>query len=422
MPDTDVNKPGKTPPPSGGGQDAAAAGADAAQAPVTLEDELDLLLSEINAAVEELDPSGNLENAAAKARNAAVAGDPDYDELEDMFEVVVPEKAAQKQAEEQPDAGAETPSVQPEPQNEEQNKPSVDAELDDLIDSTPATKTSADHSQIDSELDALLAEAGTLLEDGKTPAAAETAETAEPEEKVSAVAAPAQAQAQVQEPDAKAEPEQTGDLEAVEPEKPSAEAAGRSIEDVDADLADRADTVAKEETGSEAEVETAAKDGFESSEDVIEEVIDEHASAVQSDEDAAAEAEQKDTDDLAQLMAESPASASVGVDASPGAAPKASKPESGQPTAPEGKAATDVSAPKPAVAAPVTAVKSPAPAKFSVVRRGIGVARPGALWVARILSKPLEMVPPRVRDDIGWLSIVTIFLAITVLVAWVLFR
>ena len=39
-----------------------------------------------------------------------------------------------------------------------------------------------------------------------------------------------------------------------------------------------------------------------------------------------------------------------------------------------------------------------------------------------MLSKPLEVVPPRVRDDIGWLSLVTMFLALAVMVALALFR
>ena len=223
---------------------------------------------------------------------------------------------------------------------------------------------------------------------------------------------------------------ETGDAE-VKADEAGAdpEVGARSIEDIDADLAARADTVVDQgepEAGSEP-----ATDGFESSEDVVEQVIKDQASAVQEGENAAvisgAPAEEKTgTDDsVANLMAGSPASASVSVDTSESVAPPAPATAPTQPVASDAAASALKPAGEPAAPTPPASADT----KIDLIGAGKGTVqsaltrvKPVALPIARLLSKPLEMLPPKVRDDIGWLSLVTMFLAIAVLTALVLFR
>ena len=121
--------------------------------------------------------------------------------------------------------------------------------------------------------------------------------------------------------------------------------------------------------------------------------------------ETAAEPSEKDADDLAQLMADSPASAEMSVVPNDAPAEKSSAPASPDEAAP-------------AAAAPAEAK----PSKFAPLLRVADIAKPVTVRVARVLSKPLELVPPRVRDDIGWFSLVTLFLALAVMVALALFR
>lgn len=434
MPDSEVDKPGTKPSPQPGEQSQAAS-ASGPTVEDSIEDELDRLLAEIDIAVEELDPTGNLQEAAASARTAAVAGDPEYDEVEELFEVIVPE-------------GAEA---------DEDTDEAVNAEPDQPTDDADAKAPSADATQIDQELDALLAEAETLLEspaedepeaESEDPQAvtktAEPDDLPEPEaveaevepaadaeastEAPTKAAAEAPPEARVETPsEAKSEveapaapkPEKAAPKKApstpdhykpdkrmvvteAEPPKPKAadeKVSTKSIEALDADLADRAEKIVEEDTLPEAE------DAFRSSEDVVEEVIDEHASAI---DDAA---QDEETDELAQLMAESPASSDLGLAGR----------EAGEPAAkqkPETAATAQASATN---AAPAVREKRDE-RRFAWLWIFTLKCRPIVLLFARILAKPLEFVPPRVRDDIGWLASVTLFLAAAVWVALMLFR
>ncbi len=525
MPDTDVNKPGQKPSSQSG------SGGSAPSEPLSLEQELDQLLADIELAVEDLDPLGDLEEAASKALEEAKASDPEYDETEDLFDVVTVggETEEPEETQEVSEAG------------EVISESTLENELDELIEEVAPTKASqipvsdagsarpqekkqaqmsAEQSQIDHELDALLAEANAVLGDDldepaseeaaaatespdqsiieeadleamiEEPVSAESAATptdtdastlpepealveteataAEPEAAETVVAHPESldadaeeaaklsAEAPAEELSAAVVEEAATAPEVVEPEATSAEPSNdvdmpvetvadvvgeapddasdepvaevvaetaRSIEDLDADLAARAEEVAaSEDEPTETEQATASDDdAFRSSEDVVEEVIDQHASAVQSTESPTEDA----TDDLAHLMAESPASAELSVAESPPAAePKAAEPQ-------HAPAAASPSAP-----AAVTSTESevaPQPsgngfAKTLITRVGTvfgGLTKrvqPLALRLARALSKPMELMPPRMRDDIGWLATVTLFLAIAVLVAYVLFR
>lgn len=510
MPETDVDKPGKNPTPEGDGTEANGAGANGA--PLSLEEELDQLLADIEVAVEELDPLGDLEEQAAAAKELANAGDPTYDEIEDKYEVIAPGATDEKSddaggASDDDPIGASTTDAEA----------ALDAELDDLIESIgpepaepaapkegtaqrkgaqavddggafkpdPQKQLNEEQAQIDHELDALLAEAGALVEEPDTerdePAAemAETADAASQAESEQTSEAPSTTpdteqidpaetpsrldsspeDATVEEPPAAmptepgvssesvgAEPETPSDGSPVDaseviedrveqaspPEpQPADEAPGRSIEDVDADLASKADTVIEELTEPEegnsvsgdeaaepgAEGSTGDDDAFRSSDEVVDEVIEQHASTVESEGGVSDE----EADALAQLMAESPASAEMSV------APSEAKPEADR-TDDQAASSQAASAPTPAtpVAGPVgTRDSAPAeakPSRFAPLLRVVELGKPVALRVARVLSKPLELVPPRVRDDIGWLSLVTMFLALAVMVALALFR
>ncbi len=517
MPDTDLDKPGKNPKPSGSATGAPGSGADAA--PASLEEELDRLLADIEVAVDELDPLGDLEEQAAAAKDLANAGDPTYDEIEDKYEVIAPG------ATEEP---TEEASPEPEATTESGSADDLDAELDDLIESispevaasvasdtpdatsTPAPpaqalddggtfkpdpqkKLNEEQSQIDHELDALLAEAGALVDDEDTTTeeaeiadapveepdtpAVEATDEVSPEAVVAEPEPTPEAEVSQDEPVEEVTPSETvetatetseavvdetpepvvedappQDAEAVitdatnaETDQVEAPEAGpaspdsaeveaeptpdRSIEDIDADLAAKAETVvadapeAEDEPGatSEGAAEQTGDEAFRSSDDVVEEVIDQHASAVQTE----AEGSDEDADALAQLMAESPASAEMGV------APAQAKPESGQAQqpSPSTEPATSTPAAEQPAATPAGTPPQPTPtpqdarpSRLAPLFRLAGFARPVALRVARVLSKPLELVPPKVRDDIGWLSLVTMFLAMAVMVALALFR
>lgn len=397
MPDSDLDKAGMTSSrPSAVQEDSAHDGSED-RANETLEDELDRLLSEINAAVEELDPTGDLEHGAVSARSAAKVGDPEYDELEDMFEVVVP-------------PGSETIEAEA-PEATETD--AVEDEGDGSIDQAKVAV-----GQIDQELDALLSEAQTLLEPepeaetvgdaadaaGVDPdsSEAESATVAEPEPVEEAASDVAPATDPVEVPESAPEP-----ADSASPES------SRTIEDLDADLADRAETALETEAAS-----GGGDDAFDSSEDVIEEVIEEMASASEELREGT-EQDQQDTDELAQLMAESPASSDLGVGTTPAdaAAPSGSVAQSHSPAqhaAAASEATTDAVRTKagPGLVARVMTVAGAMTAR----------ARPLVLRVARTVSKPLELVPPRVRDDIGWFASVTLFLAFAVLIALALFR
>ncbi len=114
MPDSDVDKPGTSSPPHSGGQ------TDSAPVDDSIEDELDRLLSEIDAAVEELDPTGELEDTAAEVRADAQTAPTETDENEELFEVIVPE---QSQSDSSAKAGHQDESA----------ADHVAKELDDLI-------------------------------------------------------------------------------------------------------------------------------------------------------------------------------------------------------------------------------------------------------------------------------------------------
>ncbi|MFU8827926.1 MAG: hypothetical protein ACNA8P_00660, partial [Phycisphaerales bacterium] len=288
------------------------------------------------------------------------------------------------------------------------------------------------------ELDELLASAGKLLED-ETDQVEAVVEPAQPESAAGIAE-------EVEETEALGEPEpeagtqtaatETGDAEVKADEfGADPEISARSIEDIDADLAARADTVVDQgepEAGSEPA--TDAADGFESSEDVVKQIIKDQASAVQDGEKAAvvngepAEEKAGTDDSVANLMAGSPASASVSVDTSESVAPPAPATAPMQPVASDA-AASVASASKPAVEPAAPTPPASVDTKIDLIGSGRGTVqsaltrvKPVVLPIARLLSKPLEMLPPKVRDDIGWLSLVTMFLAIAVLTALVLFR
>lgn len=398
MPDSDLDKPGLSAPAPSAGHKDAARNLPGQQADGSIGDELDRLLLEIDVAVEELDPTGDLEETASRARSDAVAGDRDHDEVEDMFEVVVPAGSGSPQSDEAVPADSAAGEV--------------DEQLDALIDQAQGGELQTVAGQIDQELDALLNEAQSLLE--PEPAAAAGTPDDVP---VEASAATADPEGIVETLDVSfIEPEPVAETETEEMvvEQPSpvgedSTATTRTIEDLDADLASRA------ENALEAQAAGEADDAFRSSEDVVEEVIEELAS-VREDLPDAAESEQEATDELAQLMAESPASSDLGV---------GSKPRAGAPAGAAGSNAEH----KPKVAASSGAADPAVRAEKKLVARisAIGSivmqrARPAAVSVARVLSKPLELVPPRVRDDIGWLASVTLFLAFAVLIALALFR
>lgn len=512
MPDTDVDKPDKTPPSKAGAGGRVASGG-SSDPPMTLEEELDKLLADIELAVDDLDPLGDLEKAAAKARQDADAGDPEYDETEDLFEVITPagteatDEVDDAQATEADAVAAAVADAPVESEAVAEPPSALDAELDSLIEDAPASgpgqmpvsdagtarpedkkreAVSVEHTQIDHELDALLAEAGSLLDDqtksknvvevstpqkaaevadqtaeaeteDSTPAALESTE--EPTEAELPIEAPESAAVDVAADTDDAVAETADAIEDVEIEAPAeadlshpaadevvepapasdvvedaadsapeaieeASEQSRSIEEVDAALAAKADEVAASESETEdaAEVEVAqvedaqpADDAFRTSEEVVEAVIDAHASAVQDETESP-----DDADDLAHLMAESPASADLGVAESAAA-------EAPAPAPPESGAASPAAAPQPAQAeAPAVAAepkkqksKDAGPGRLTTLWLRV---RPAALRVARVVSKPLEMLPPRVRDDIGWLALVTMFLALAVLTALLLFR
>lgn len=406
MPDSDLDKPGTTAPAQSAGHEDAARDPQGEQPKETIEDELDRLLLEIDAAVEELDPTGDLEYTAAKARNDAVVGDPEYDELEDMFEVVVPSGSATPETDEAVPADTGTSEV--------------DDQLDELIDEAKGKESQAAAGQIDQELDALLNEAQTLLDPEPQTESNETADHADADlsdEQPSASAATAEpegVEVPVEDPSDESAPVAENKTESMKVEEPSPAAedateSPRTIEDLDADLADRAENAVEAQTADETD------DAFRSSEDVVEEVIEEVAS-VSEDLPEATEPERQDNDELAQLMAESPASSDLGVGSGPSKSAPAARADA--------KAAGDSKNATSPVAAASEAKAQTKPAArvatmLSVVTRGF---RPAALRTARVLSKPLELVPPRVRDDIGWLASVTLFLAFAVLIALALFR
>ncbi|XOV76292.1 MAG: hypothetical protein ACFHWZ_04990 [Phycisphaerales bacterium] len=381
MPDTDFDKPGKNPKPSGDGSGGSNAGAQGA--PENLDEELDRLLADIEIAVDELDPTGDLEEQAAAAKDLADAGDRVNDEVEGKDEADEP-PAADGASERVPADEAALPaessatSAAPAATGVEDT---LDAELDCLIESIPpevaeavasgdtaappnapehavdgrstirpdAEKpTSEERSQIDDELDALLAEAEALIDDDDAPDADAEAGVSAVDAIDETVADPAGAEAE--QADGASEPaaaspgsDETGpgasdtvvddaekpvevaaqpvaEPEAAQPDpESSSPGADRSIEDLDADLAAQAETATEDTAEADPEPATddandssAAEtddDAFRSSDDVVEKVIEKHASITED----AAEESGEDADALAQLMAESPASSEMGV-------------------------------------------------------------------------------------------------------------
>lgn len=450
MPDTDQNKPG-------GGQTAGKGGS----AALSIGEELDQLLAEIEDAIEELDPLGDLELAASAARQDAAKGDPDYDDVEDLFEVIEPGGGSAE--EESPVPTADLDSELEELLNSVDAPEAVAPLAEDLLVAEseeaaaaipveapaaaavaaptaapklgdggahkpdPSVLTDQAQKQIDHELDALLAEATSVLGEDTVEESGEAAA----EEALNAI-----------EPEAVVLTAPAGDAESGDPTLDAAGddtvaegAAARSIEEVDAELAaqateavellDAAEAETIEEASENHAPEVEAPDGaFASSEDVVEQVIAEQASVVQRGDEPASVADEPGAaetadDSIAQLMVESPASEDLGVDG--------------------GVVADSAAVPEPSRAAAVADGGRVEPATISstgsadlsidligsatgVLGRMLRPLRPAGLAVARAVSKPLELVPPRVRDDIGWLALVTVFLALAVLIALVLFR
>lgn len=512
MPDTDFDKPGKNPKPSGDGSGGSNTGAQGA--PENLDEELDRLLADIEIAVDELDPTGDLEEQAAAAKDLADAGDRVNDEVggkDEADEPAAADGASERVPEDEtaPPVESRATSAAPAATGVEDT---FDAELDSLIESIPPEvaeavasgdkaappnapehavdesstikpdpekPTSEERSQIDDELDALLAEAEALIDDDDAPDADAEAgasavdaidETvadpagAEPEQADGASEAveaspstdetvPDASEAVIEDeaqpvesidpaaptdkPDAEksvevaTQPEAEPEAARAEPEN-SSTGADRSIEDLDADLAAQAET-ATEDTA-EADPESATDDAndsseaetdddaFRSSDDVVDTVIEKHASITED----AAEESAEDADALAQLMAESPASSEMGVAPSE-VNPKSKSSDSAEQKVPKADASSKAPAPKPETTTrttddPAASSAQGEPSRFAPALRVVEFFKPVAVRVARVLSKPLEVVPPRVRDDIGWLSLVTMFLALAVMVALALFR